>query len=140
MPFIRSESLTTHKLRANHLGEVLTDRLVDGRYGTDASECALLQRAIAVPLASPTPEYPVEHRRSKFQLTMRGGGTSRNGQAINERVAMNTARHLNRLLEVDAEAAGCEVEPGIVLDELHPQIAHNGCGLLTTSRPRRAQR
>src|SRR2546422_11776083 len=39
---------------------------------------------------------------------------------------MDTSRHMNRILEVDAAAGTAVVQPGIVLDELNRQLKATG--------------
>src|SRR5207302_5757627 len=41
-------------------------------------------------------------------------------------VVMDTSRHMNRVLEVDAVAGTAVVQPGIVLDELNRQLKATG--------------
>ncbi len=127
MPVIRSEGPAIHKLRTHGVGDVLTDRFDLGRYATDASHYQVLPRAVVIPQSSADARNTLEiTAEAGVPLTVRGGGTSQNGQAINDSVVMDTSRHLNRLVELDAEAGEAEVEPGIVLDELNRQLAPHG--------------
>src|SRR5262249_57777058 len=59
-------------------------------------------------------------------IIARGGGSSQNGQPLGEAVILDTSRHMNRLLEVDADAGTALVEPGLVLDELNRRLAGTG--------------
>ena len=55
----------------------------------------------------------------------RGAGTSLAGQACNTAVVFDFSRHMNRILEIDAEARTARVQPGVVLDDLrHAAAAH----------------
>jgi FAD/FMN-containing dehydrogenase len=56
----------------------------------------------------------------------RGGGTSQVGQTVNEALVIDVSKHLNRLVEFDAEAGTAVVEPGMVLDQLNAQLAAHG--------------
>jgi len=46
---------------------------------------------------------------------------------------MDTSRHMNRILEVDAVAGTAVVQPGIVLDELNRQLKPTGWTFRWTS-------
>ncbi|TCO35295.1 cysteine-rich protein [Kribbella steppae] len=50
-------------------------------------------------------------------VVMRGGGTSMAGNAIGG-VVVDVSRHLNRILDIDAESRTAVVEPGVVLTDL----------------------
>ncbi|MDX6248505.1 MAG: hypothetical protein QOF10_1865 [Kribbellaceae bacterium] len=50
-------------------------------------------------------------------VTLRGGGTSMAGNAIGG-VVIDASRHVNRILDLDAEARQAIVEPGVVLTDL----------------------
>ncbi len=127
MPDNRLDSSATQRLRAHVGGDVLADRFDLGRYATDASHYQVFPRAVVIARSIEDVRNTLEiSADAGLPLTVRGGGTSQNGQTINEGVVVDTSRHLNRLLEVDAEAAECEVEPGIVLDELNRQLAPYG--------------
>ena len=54
---------------------------------------------------------------------MRGGGTSQAGQAIGAGLIVDTSKHFNRILEVNAAERWARVEPGIVLDDLNAALA-----------------
>ncbi len=57
-------------------------------------------------------------REHGLALLMRGGGTSQNGQCVNEAVVVDCSRHLNRVRHIDVEARVATVEPGTVCDAL----------------------
>ena len=52
-------------------------------------------------------------------LLSRGGGTSLAGQCTNTAVVIDWSKYCNRVVEIDAAARTCTVEPGIVLDVLN---------------------
>ena len=55
---------------------------------------------------------------SRVPVLPRGAGTSLAGQCCNIAVVIDFTRHLNRILEIDADARTARVEPGCVLDDL----------------------
>ncbi|TMA53342.1 MAG: FAD-binding oxidoreductase, partial [Deltaproteobacteria bacterium] len=61
-------------------------------------------------------------RRHEVALLPRGGGTSLTGQTVNRALVLDFSRHMNRVLEVDAEAPWARVEPGLVQDELNHHV------------------
>jgi FAD/FMN-containing dehydrogenase/Fe-S oxidoreductase len=65
-------------------------------------------------------------REEGVSVTARGGGTSQCGQTVNGGIVVDTSKHLNRLLELDAENRRCVVEPGLVLDELNRLLKPHG--------------
>ncbi|PYM65109.1 MAG: oxidoreductase [Candidatus Rokuibacteriota bacterium] len=65
-------------------------------------------------------------RRQQVALLPRGGGTSLTGQTVNRALVLDFSRHMNRVLEVDAEGQWAKVEPGLVQDELNRHVRPMG--------------
>lgn len=108
-------------------GEVRTDPMTRALYSTDAS----IYRAM--PLAAVIPEHPDDVRATMefaaehgLPLLPRGGGTSLEGQTINEALIVDCSAHLNQVLEVNAEERWARVQPGVVQDGLSQHVAHLG--------------
>ncbi|HUQ52803.1 MAG TPA: FAD-linked oxidase C-terminal domain-containing protein, partial [Gammaproteobacteria bacterium] len=59
-------------------------------------------------------------------LLPRGAGTSQCGQTVGAALVIDSSKHLNRLIEVDAASASAWVEPGIVLDDLNARLRKEG--------------
>jgi FAD/FMN-containing dehydrogenase/Fe-S oxidoreductase len=59
-------------------------------------------------------------------ITPRGGGTSVVGNAIGPGVVLDTSRHLNKIIDVDAERRRAVVEPGVVLEDLQRAAGRYG--------------
>ncbi len=59
-------------------------------------------------------------------LCARGGGTGTNGQSLSEGLVLDCGRHLNRILEFDADARTVIVQPGVVLDQLNEFLQPHG--------------
>src|SRR5207247_6481291 len=49
----------------------------------------------------------------------RGAGTSQCGQAVGQALVIDHTKYLNKILEVNADAATAVVQPGVVLDALN---------------------
>src|SRR3954468_9667506 len=108
-------------------GEVLFDAFTRGRYSTDASIYQIEPIGVALPRDTEDVVAAIAlAREDGFPIIARGGGSSQNGQPLGEAVVLDTSRHMNRVLEVDAEAGTAVVQPGIVLDELNRQLRPTG--------------
>ncbi|MEZ5851815.1 MAG: FAD-linked oxidase C-terminal domain-containing protein [Hyphomicrobiaceae bacterium] len=108
-------------------GEVLFDRASRGRYSTDASIYQIEPVGVVVPRSQADVEIAAQVAREEgASILPRGGGTSQSGQTVGRSLVIDFTKHVNRVLEVDKEAATCRVEPGIVLDELNRQIKGTG--------------
>lgn len=121
-------------LREHVDGEVRFDAGSRGAYATDASNYRQVPYGVVVPrtVEAGAEAVAVCHRHD-VPVTSRGGGTSLAGQACNVAVVIDWSKYCHRLLNVDAEAMTCVVEPGIVLDELNGQLA--SYGLMVGPRP-----
>ena len=59
-------------------------------------------------------------------LSPRGGGTGTNGQSLTSGFMVDTSRHMNRILEINAEERWARVQAGTVKDYLNEQAAKVG--------------
>ncbi|HEX7838533.1 MAG TPA: FAD-binding and (Fe-S)-binding domain-containing protein, partial [Kofleriaceae bacterium] len=108
-------------------GEVRFDAFTRGRYATDASIYQIEPIGVALPRDAEDVEAAIALARQEgFPVIPRGGGSSQNGQPLGEAVILDTSRHMNRVLEIDAAAGTATVQPGIVLDELNRQLKGTG--------------
>lgn len=57
-------------------------------------------------------------REHHLPVLMRGGGTSQNGQCVNEAIVLDCSRYMDKVLEIDPESRTALVQPGIVCDSL----------------------
>jgi FAD/FMN-containing dehydrogenase/Fe-S oxidoreductase len=101
-------------------GEVRFDRLSRALYSTDASVYQIVPLGVVFPKSATDIVATVKTcARFGVPLTARGGGTSQAGQCIGRGVVLDCSRHLNRVLEINADQRWARVEPGCVLDELN---------------------
>jgi len=115
------------KLARDLAGEVLFDRFSRGRYSTDASIYQIEPVGVVIPRSDRDVAVALDHaRQAKVSVLARGGGTSQAGQTVGRSLVIDYSKHLNRVLEVDAAARTCIVEPGIALDELNRQLRPTG--------------
>ena len=65
-------------------------------------------------------------RATGVPVTMRGAGTSIAGNAVGPGIVVDTVKHLNKVLAIDAEARTATVEPGVVHAALQRAAAPHG--------------
>jgi FAD/FMN-containing dehydrogenase/Fe-S oxidoreductase len=105
-------------------GDVRFDAVSRALYSTDASVYQILPVGVVLPKSREDLVRVVNAcRRHGCPITMRGGGTSQAGQAIGAGLNVDTSKHFNRILEVNAAERWARVEPGIVLDDLNAALA-----------------
>jgi len=115
------------RIRNEIEGEYLSDDFSRGRYSTDASIYQLMPVGVVVPKSLDDVEATIKIAREEgMPVLPRGSGTSQNGQAIGEAVLIDTTRHLNELIDFDAEAKTVCVQPGLVLDQLNRFLKPHG--------------
>ena len=108
------------ELRAAIAGEVHFDGASRAMHATDASVYQIIPLGVVTPRSRDDVVQVVRIcRRHGVSITARGGGTSQAGQAIGAGLSLDFSRYMNRVLDLDTEAATVTVEPGIVLDELN---------------------
>ena len=59
-------------------------------------------------------------------VLMRGGGTSQNGQCVNEAIVLDCSRYLTRVSEIDIETRSALVDPGVICDSLKADAEQHG--------------
>ncbi|WP_433873382.1 FAD-binding and (Fe-S)-binding domain-containing protein [Saccharopolyspora sp. CA-218241] len=122
--------------RTDHLADVLRRRL-DGNvrfddytrhlYSTDASMYQVRPLGVVFPRHAGDVATAVELcRDAGVAVLPRGAGTSHCGQTVGEAVVLDTSKHLNELVELDADALRARVRPGLVQDELNRAAAPHG--------------
>jgi len=107
--------------------DVRWDELSRALYSTDASVYQIKPLGILIPRTREDIIRAVEIcHHFRCPVTLRGGGTAQGGQSIGEGLQIDTSKHYNQILEINAEQRWVRVQPGIVLDELNAQVAHLG--------------
>ncbi|MFZ0156842.1 D-2-hydroxyglutarate dehydrogenase YdiJ [Pseudomonas sp.] len=67
-----------------------------------------------------------EPRFSAVKLTPRGGGTGTNGQSLTDGIVVDLSRHMNSILEINAEERWVRVQAGVVKDQLNAALKPHG--------------
>ncbi|HSO08266.1 MAG TPA: FAD-linked oxidase C-terminal domain-containing protein [Pelomicrobium sp.] len=115
------------RLRRELEGEVLFDAFSRGRYATDASIYQVEPVGVVVPRSDEDALRALEIAADAgVPILPRGGGSSQCGQTVGEALVVDNSKHLNRLLELDAEGRTAWVQPGIVLDQLNAGLRRHG--------------
>jgi FAD/FMN-containing dehydrogenase/Fe-S oxidoreductase len=108
-------------------GELKYDDITTTIYSTDASVYKEVPSAVVWPSGACDLRKLLEFARSeKSFVTMRAGGTSLAGQVVSSGIIADVSRHMNRIVEVNAEERWARVEPGVVLDELNMKLREYG--------------
>ncbi len=103
-----------------------------GRHGRMlyATEASIYQVEPIGVVVLRTPEDAVKVMRyaaaRALPVLPRGGGTSLNGQTVNEAIVLDFSAHCRRIISVDRERKRCRVEPGVVLDQLNDHLKPMG--------------
>ena len=101
-------------------GEVRFDAGTRAAYSTDASNFRQVPIGVVLPRTVDAAAAAVAVcRKHGAPLLSRGGGTSLAGQCTNTAVVIDWTKYCHRVLDIDADARTCTVEPGIVLDVLN---------------------
>jgi FAD/FMN-containing dehydrogenase/Fe-S oxidoreductase len=103
------------------------DSLTKRVYSTDASMYAIEPVGVAFPRSADDIVAAVETAREYGVAVLpRGGATSLAGQAVGHALILDCARHMNQILEIDAEALTARVQPGVVQDQLNRAARPHG--------------
>ncbi|MFQ5409494.1 MAG: FAD-binding oxidoreductase, partial [Anaerolineales bacterium] len=116
-----------HNLPREFLGEVRTDPYSRLLYSTDASIYQIEPLAVVFPHTREDVQMVVSAcARECVPILARGAGSALAGQAVGRAVVLDFSRHLNRVLEVNAEERWARVEPGVVCDLLNNHLQPYG--------------
>jgi len=111
-------------LAAAGVTDVDDSGLARALYSSDASLYRVLPRAVVRPRHTDELAATLEVCRALgVPVTARGAGTSIAGNAVGPGVVIDTSRHLNRVLRIDAEASLAVIEPGVVQSSLQAAAA-----------------
>lgn len=101
-------------------GDLCTDTYSRILYSTDASNYQVMPYGVLIPKTMEDVQAAVElAAHYRVPILPRAAGSSLAGQAVNEALVIDVTRHLDRILEVNAEECWVRVQPGVVLDELN---------------------
>jgi len=115
------------RLKKELQGDVLFDTFTRGRYSTDASIYQVMPLGVVVPKSEADVQIALQIAREEgIPVLPRGGGTSQNGQTVNEALVIDTSKHLRKIIDINAGKLTACVQPGLVLDQLNKQLKQHG--------------
>lgn len=115
------------QLAAQLEGELHYDNLMRRLYATDASVYRELPLAVALPRHAEDVRLLIAFAREHgTSLIPRSAGTSLAGQCVGDGIVVDVSKHMNQILEVNAEAGWVRVQPGVIRDELNHALKANG--------------
>ena len=104
-------------------GEVRFDEYTRQLYATDASAYEVTPVGVVCPRTTADVSATVKYCADRaIPVLPRGGGTSLAGQAINEAVVLDLARHMDSVLDVDSDARCARVQAGAVLADVNAEL------------------
>lgn len=123
-----TSSDTTSKSFANLLRQALTCEVLDdayslGMYSTDASIYQVRPVVVVIPTVEADVKKAVElANEHNVSILPRGGGTSLAGQSVGRSMILDFSKHLNKVIEINAEERWVRVQPGKIRDELNAEL------------------
>ena len=107
--------------------QLLTDNLHRIAYATDASAYREMPMAVAYPETVEDVKALLQlARERKTCIIPRAAGTSIAGQVVGNGIVADISRHMNKILEINAEERWARVQPGVVRDELNFALKPHG--------------
>lgn len=111
-------------------GQLSADYATRTVLATDNSIYQRLPQAVVFPEDAQDVAYVAtlmgEVRFRRIKLTPRGGGTGTNGQSLTEGIVVDLSRHMNQILEINAEERWVRVQAGVVKDQLNAALKPHG--------------
>ena len=107
--------------------DIQTDSLTRRLYANDASLYEEVPKGVSFPKSRDDIQTLV--RRSKaenFTITARSAGTSLAGQTTGAGIIMDTSRHMQNILQINAVESYAKVQPGVIRDTLNREAAKSG--------------
>ncbi len=115
------------ELRAAVDGDLRTDQISRVLYSTDASIYQVMPHAVLIPKTIDDVVTAVTLAAAhNVPILPRTAGSSLAGQAVNEALIIDFTRHLDHILEFNAEERWVRVQPGVVLDSLNAYLRPHG--------------
>ena len=111
-------------------GEIQDDYATRTLFATDNSLYQLAPQAAVFPKdAEDVQRVATLLGKPAYQtvaLAPRGGGTGTNGQSLTHGLVMDLSRHMNRILEINAEEGWVRAQAGVVKDQLNAALRPHG--------------
>jgi FAD/FMN-containing dehydrogenase/Fe-S oxidoreductase len=107
--------------------EVRFDSYTRHLFSRDASMYAIEPIGVVFPRdAADVAGVVATAREFGVPVLPRGAGTSLAGQTVGHAIVMDLSRHMNKIIEIDAERRVARVQPGVVQEQLNQAAARHG--------------
>jgi FAD/FMN-containing dehydrogenase/Fe-S oxidoreductase len=114
-------------LEKHSSADIRTDLVSRMLYATDASIYRMEPLGVVIPRTADDVAATVElAAQYGVPVLPRGAGSSLAGQAVGRAVVLDLSRHLDAILEIDAEARTVRTQAGVVLDRLNAALRPHG--------------
>lgn len=111
-------------------GDILFDHGNRTVYSTDNSIYQRFPQAVLCPRDNADVVLIAElSQRKEFRplaFCARGGGTGTNGQALSDGIIVDFSKHMNKILEINAQQRRARVQAGVVKDQLNAAVREHG--------------
>jgi FAD/FMN-containing dehydrogenase/Fe-S oxidoreductase len=108
-------------------GDLRADLYTRTLYSTDASLYQVMPYGVLIPRHADDIQAALElAAKHRVPVLPRAGGSSLAGQAVNAALVIDTTRHLDQILEINAAEGWARVQPGLVLDTLNAALRPHG--------------
>ena len=115
------------ELRSAMAGDVRTDAYTRQLFSRDASMYSIEPIAVVFPRDAADVAAAVDVcSRLHVPMLPRGAGTSLAGQTVGHAVIIDTSRHLDSIVELDADSRTARVQPGVVQNDLNRAARQHG--------------
>ncbi|MBQ0005912.1 MAG: FAD-binding protein, partial [Alistipes sp.] len=107
--------------------KIFTDNISRILYSTDASAYKEMPYGVCYPEnETDIIELTATARKLHTSIIPRTAGTSIAGQVVGKGIVADVSKHMNRILEINAEQRWVRVQPGVVRDELNMALKPYG--------------
>ncbi len=108
-------------------GDVRFDQYTKMLYSTDASVFQIMPLGVVLPRNEDDVQCVLEHAvEFDVPILPRGGGSSLAGQAVGAALVMDFSRHMDEILNLNAEEGTLEVQPGKNLFSTNQKLKRHG--------------
>ncbi|MGA8417110.1 MAG: FAD-linked oxidase C-terminal domain-containing protein [Candidatus Dormiibacterota bacterium] len=115
------------ELRSAMAGEVRADAYTRHLFSSDASMYSIEPLAVVFPRDAADVAAAVDVcARLRVPMLPRGAGTSLAGQTVGRAVIIDTSRHMDKIIALDAENRTARVGPGVVQNDLNSAARQRG--------------
>lgn len=108
-------------------GELLYSKKIQVLYATDASVYQEMPIAVCFPKTTIDIKLLIAFAKEhKLSLIPRAAGTSLAGQCVGNGIVVDSSKHLNKIIEINAKEGWVKLEPGVIRDELNDYLKDYG--------------